>query len=66
MNNGNAITRRAAMVGAASSTAAVAIPVAALVKPATIDELAMRFRDEAMSLARLIHTGPESGLADVA
>lgn len=50
MNNRNAITRRAALVGAAVSTAALAVPVAAAVKPATIDDLAMKFRDEAMSL----------------
>ncbi len=50
MNNTPRITRRAALVGAAVSTASLAAPVAAAVKPATIDELATKFRDEAMAL----------------
>ncbi len=41
---GNAlITRRAALVGAAVSTASLAVPVAASVRPASIEELALKF-----------------------
>lgn len=50
MNTHSPITRRAALIGAAVSTAALAAPVAAAVKPANIDELATKFRDDAMSL----------------
>lgn len=44
------ITRRAALVGAVASTAALAAPVAAAVKPATIEALAEQFRKDAMAL----------------
>ena len=50
MDLSNRITRRAALVGAAVSSVALAVPVEAAVKPATIEALAEKFRAEASAL----------------
>lgn len=50
MDKSNHITRRAALVGAAVSSVALAVPAAAAVKPATIEALAEKFRADASAL----------------
>ena len=50
MDNVQTITRRAAVIGAAVSAAAFAAPVAAAVKPTTLEALAEKFRDDAVAL----------------
>ncbi len=50
MSNPNRISRRAAIVGAAASTAALAVPAAAAERSTTLLQLAMKFRDEAIAL----------------
>lgn len=50
MDKPNHITRRAALVGAAVSSAALAVPAVAAVKPATIEALAEKFHADASAL----------------
>lgn len=50
MDKSNSITRRAALVGAAVSSVALAVPAAAAVKPATIEALAEKFKADASAL----------------
>lgn len=50
MDKPNHITRRAALLGAAVSSAALAVPASAAMKPATIEALATKFREDASAL----------------
>lgn len=50
MDKSNSITRRAALVGAAVSSVALAVPAVAAVKPATIEALAEKFHADASAL----------------
>jgi hypothetical protein len=47
---GHSLNRRAAILGAAASTAALAIPAAAAVRPNTVEGLSERFRLDVMAL----------------
>ena len=44
------VNRRAAILGAVISTAALAVPVAAAVRPMSLQQLAEKFRDDAMKI----------------
>lgn len=44
------INRRAAIIGAVISTAALAVPVSAAVRPMSLQQLAEKFRDDAMAI----------------
>lgn len=50
MDKSNSITRRAALVGAAVSSVALAVPAAAAVKAVTIEALAKKFKADASAL----------------
>jgi len=50
MANQATTTRRAAIVGALVSTAALAVPAVAAAQPKTLEELAIKFRDDARAL----------------